>query len=325
MTVLSSHSRSANTAGAHGAGLRSTRSGVLLMVLAVAFSALGVGCSDRAESVGDAEVEPSGLGKEVTMPIAEATTSLVQPGDEPRSPLRPALLEGGTQQVTLSVDHHVEQQINNQAVRDFSPPAVSIPLTAKTDRANVDLTLGPATSSDPGLAEELLKADGSHAGFEITDRGVITALRMQPKPATPDGAWAALEKAFYQAIYQSIAFPADALGEGAVWTVRQQVSDDVPLDQVTTATLTNRDGNLLTIDLNVTQTPKSKVWKMPSNADALDIVDYVMHGAGTITVDLGMPLPVSGTVTIGGHKSYRDPHSGVLLRQSQRTRVQWGE
>nr|WP_084529962.1 hypothetical protein [Nocardia crassostreae] len=297
------------------------------MVLAVALSALGTGCSARSETTADAEgLEPVGIGKvgEVTMPIAAVTTTVVDAGAEPRSPLRPVVAPVTAQQVTLRTDHHIEQQINEQAVRDFSPPAVTIPLTAQSDTNGVDLTLGNVSSPDPALAKALLPADGSQVGFDINELGAITALRLAPKPATSDAARAALEQAFYQAVYQSICFPDAPVGEGAVWTVRQQVSGSVPLEQVTTATLTHREGNLLTIHLNVVQTPKSTVWQLPNEAGQLEIVDYLMHGAGDITVDLGLPLPVSGAVEVGGNQTYRDPQSAVALRQTLRTQVQWG-
>lgn len=293
------------------------------MVLAVALSAMGAGCSDVTETRSEAEIEPPAMDKEVTMPIAAVVTTVVKPGEQPHSLLRRSFAVGNTQQVTLHTVHHIEQQMNDQAPHDFSQPAVTIPLTAQTGRDGVDLTLGNATSSDPRLAEQLQSADGSHAGFEMSDVGAITSLRMAPKRDTPDAASAALEQAFYQAVYQSIAFPVDQVGVGAVWTVHQQVTSGVPLDQVTTATLTKREGDLLTIQLDVTQTPKAKVWSLPSNAGSLDIVDYAMHGTGTITVDLGLPLPVSGSVTVAGRQSYRDPHSEILLHQNISTQVQW--
>ncbi|WP_319942588.1 hypothetical protein [Nocardia aurantia] len=303
-----------------------SRSSALLLVLAVALAGLGAaGCTAGSNAERDAEVEPSGLGKEVTMPISASVATLVEPGAEPRSVLRPAYVTDHTQQVTLRTDHHIEQQLNDQPMRDFSPPAVTIPLTAQVSREGVDLTLGTATSPDPALAQQLQSADGSHAAFAISDVGAITALRLAPKPATPDAARAALEQAFYQAVYQSIAFPPDPVGEGAIWKVRQRVSSGFPLVQVTTATLTRRDGNLLTIQLDVTQKPTSTVWNLPNSAGSLDIVDYLMHGAGTITVDLGLPLPVSGSVRVGGRQVYRDPRTSVALCQDISTQVQWGD
>ncbi|WP_237755166.1 hypothetical protein [Nocardia nova] len=332
MTVLPSHpcasasgSRSAGTPG-RGPTVRAVRSGVLLMVLAVTLSALGVGCGDGTETTSDAEVEPSGFGNEVTMPIAAAVASLVTPGDDPRAPLRPEVPPGTSQQVTLHTEHHVEQQINDKDAGDFSPPAVTIPLTAHTDRGGVDLTLGAATSTDPALAQQLLSADGSHAAFQTSDDGTITWLRLTTTPTTPDGARAALERAFTQAVYHSLAFPAEPVGTGAVWTVHQQVSGDIQpseVNQVTTARLVGRSGDVLTIALDITQTPKSPAWRLPNNAGSLDIVDYSVHGTGTITVDLGLPMPIAGALDIGGHLTYREPRSDVLLRQDIGTRLQW--
>ena len=305
---------------------RAARSGVLVMVLAVGLSAFGVGCADSGQARSDSDsTEPLGMGKEVTVPIPAAITTMVSPGDEPRSPLRPVFSTGTAQQVTLQTSHHIEQQINDQPMRDFSTPSVTIPMTANTSASGVDLTLGSVTSPDPTLAKALTDVDGSHAGFDMSNLGAITALRLEPAPDTSNTARSAVEQAFYQAVYRSIAFPDEPVGEGATWTVRQEVSGGVALDQVTTATLTKREGDRLTIELHVTQTPKSPTWDLPNSAGTLDIQDYVMAGNGTITVDLGLPLPVAGTITVGGHQGYRDPRSASVLQQSIETQVSWTE
>ncbi|QIS10977.1 hypothetical protein F5544_15470 [Nocardia arthritidis] len=305
---------------------RKTRSGVLMIVLALGLSAFGAGCGDGSEARTSSDsTEPLGVGKEVTVPISVAVATVVQPGDEPRELLRPRYPEGTVQQVTLRTDHKISQQINDQPVQDYSTPALTIPMTAKAGADGVDCTLGAVSTPDPSLNKALTAADGSRAGFDMSELGAITALRLAPNPDTSNSARAALEQAFYQAVYQSIAFPDEPLGEGAVWTVRQEVSGGVTLDQVTTATLTKRDGDRLTIELNVTQKPKSAVWNLPNNAGVLDINDYVMQGSGTIIVDLGLPLPISGSITVGGHQSYRDPQSAAVLQQTIDTQVTWNE
>nr|WP_245559892.1 hypothetical protein [Nocardia asiatica] len=305
---------------------RIARSGVLLMVLAVGLSAFGVGCGDGAESLGEPDgTEPLGIGKEVTVPIAAAVATVESAGAEPRSLLRPEYPAGTVQRVTLYTAHHIEQQIDEQPERDFSTPALTIPMTAHTTAEGIDLTLGTVTSPDPTLAKALTKIGGSHAGFDLSDLGAITALRLEPAPDASNTARSALEQAFYQAVYRSIAFPDEPVGEGAVWTVRQEVTGGVLLDQVTTATLSKREGDRLTIELHVTQKPKSPVWNLPNNAGTLDIRDYVMQGTGIITVDLGLPLPVAGSITVGGHQAYRDPNSDSTLRQTIDTQVSWAE
>ncbi|WUD67573.1 hypothetical protein OHA40_05390 [Nocardia sp. NBC_00508] len=305
---------------------RIARSGVLLMVLAVGLSAFGVGCADGAESRRETDgTEPLGIGKEVTVPIPAAVPTIVSAGAEPRSLLRPDYPAGTVQRVTLYTAHHIEQQLDEQPKRDFSTPAVTIPMTAQTTAEGIDLTLGAVTSPDPTLSKALTKIGGSHAGFDLSDLGAITALRLESAPDASNTARAALEQAFYQAVYRSVTFPDQPVGEGAVWTVQQEVTGGVLLDQVTTATLTARDGDRLTIELHVTQKPKSLVWNLPNNAGTLDIRDYVMQGTGTITVDLGLPLPVAGSITVGGHQSYRDPRTASTLRQTIDTQVSWAE
>ncbi|MEV6139770.1 hypothetical protein AB0L63_27740 [Nocardia sp. NPDC051990] len=305
---------------------RIARSGVLLMVLAVGLSAFGIGCSDGAESRVESDgTEPVGIGKEVTVPISAAVATVISAGEEPRSLLRPDYLPGTMQQVTLRTEHHIEQQINDQLPSDFSTPALTIPMTAQTAGDGVELTLGTISTPDPALAKALTAADGSRAGFDMSELGAITALRLAPAPDTSNTARAALEQAFYQAVYRSITFPDQPVGEGAVWTVRQEVDGGVALDQVTTATLTKREGDRLTIELDVTQKPKSPVWSLPNDAGTLDIKDYVMQGSGTITVDLGLPLPVAGSITVGGHQAYRDPRSASMLQQTINTQVTWNE
>lgn len=299
---------------------------MLVVVLALGLSAFGVGCSDdtQTRSASDS-TEPLGIGKEVTVPISAAITTLVQPGAEPREQLRPRYPVGTVQRVTLRTDHRINQQINDQPARDYSSPALTIPMTATTAADGVDLTIGTVTTPDPLLNKALVAADGSRAGLDMSELGAITALRLAPSPDTSNSARAALEQAFYQAVYRSVAFPDEPVGEGAIWRVRQEVTGGVTLDQVTTATLTKREGNRLTIELNVTQKPKSTVWNLPNNAGTLDVQDYVMTGNGTITVDLGLPLPVSGSITVGGHQAYRDQRSAVMLQQTIDTRVTWTE
>lgn len=305
---------------------RVARSGALLVLLAVGLTAFGVGCSDGAESrVESDSTEPLGIGKEVTVPISAAVTTVLSAGSEPRSRLRPSYPVGTVQQVTLRTDHNIQQQINGQPPLELTTPSLTIPITATAGTEDVDLALGEVTTSDPTLAQALTNADGSHLGFEISPLGTITALRLSPSPETSNTARAALEQAFYQAVYRSVAFPDEPVGEGAVWTVRQEVHGGVNLDQVTTVTLTEREGNRLSMDLFVTQTPQNTVWSMPNDAGTLDIEDYVMEGTGTITVDLDMPLPVAGTISVGGHQGYRDPRTQSMLRQTINTQVSWSE
>lgn len=294
------------------------------LAAAAAVAALLAGCSS---SDGDAPSENSATATTsgVSLPVTPVSTELVDPGAEPRGALTPEL--AGEQSVQLTTRSSVTQQIDDQAVQDFSTPELTLPLTARApdsaDDREVNLRIGAATSADQRLTESLAPADGSEAGLTMTDTGAVTALRISPADDAQDSARAAVEQALNQAVYRSISFPEDDLGIGAVWTAKQQVISGLTLNQTTTATLRARDGDRLTVDVRIDQTPESTTLELPDDAGQLAIDSYTMSGTGTLEIDLTKPLPVGGEVTVGGHQQYSDPEGTTVLRQDISDTIRW--
>lgn len=296
----------------------------LMYATALCLTTLVTSCADTsapAASDGDAT---AAAGNEVTVPISAVTTSVIDDGAEPREVLGPRTAPDVSQQITLRTDFRVQQQIDDTPNQDFSSHPLAIPLTATTGADGVSMTLGKITTPDAKLGADLGPSEGSRAGLTIDPSGAVTALRINPAPDAVDDARAAIEQALYQALYQSVVFPREPIGVGAVWTMRQQITGGVSLDQVTTATLVERDGNRLTIGLTVEQTPKAPVWNLPNGAGMLDIDNFMMRGSGQVVVDLALPLPVEGSVTTEGAQDLRDPKTSTRLRQTTNNLVQWG-
>ncbi|MGW4481615.1 hypothetical protein [Rhodococcus triatomae] len=265
--------------------------------------------------------------KETTVPISAVTTSVVDAGAEPRSRMTFAPPPGAPQQVVMTSRSDIFQQIADQPQQNLSTPEVTMPLTAVSSSPDpalsVDLTLGAMTSPDSRLQDSLASSEGSKAGLSIQPNGAITALRITPAAESEDIARSAIEQAFYQAVYRGIAFPDAEIGVGAVWTMQQQVMSGMALRQVTTATLREVAGNRLTVDVSITQEPEARVWHLPADAGTLNIDTFVMSGSGTLVVDLEAPLPVDGSVTVGGEQTYSDPNSTTRLRQATTNTVRW--
>ncbi|KAA0023205.1 hypothetical protein [Spelaeibacter cavernicola] len=297
---------------------------MLVLATALTVATLVAGCADTSDPVTGEGDSTESAGEEVTVPISAVTTSLVDPGNEPREVLGPRVAPDASQQVTLRTDFRVQQQIDDLPNQDFSAPPLAIPLTAALGNEGIGMTLGKVTTPDAALAKDLGPSAGSHAGLTVDPFGAVTALRIRPSAKAVDNARSAIEQALYQAVFLAVAFPKDPVGAGAVWTIRQQITGGVTLDQVTTATLQERDGNRLTIGLDVSQTPKAPVWNLPNGAGMLDIDAYASHGSGKVTLDLSLPLPVDGSVTIGGSQDLRDPKTSTRLRQTTSNLVQWG-
>lgn len=280
----------------------------------------GCGTSDSDEAA-TSDALPSESA--ISLPVTPVTTELVDSGAEPRSVLEyePA----GEQSVVLTTSSTVTQQIDDQAVQDFSTPELALPLTATApdDGDVIELVIGEATSSDQRLTDALAAAEGSEAGLTVTDSGAVTALSISPDANTEDAARAAIEQALNQAVYRSVSFPREDIGVGAVWTSEQQVISGLTLNQTTTATLRERDGERLTIDLQIEQTPESTTLELPDGAGSLAIDAYTMKGTGTLEIDLGEPLPTAGEVTVAGSQQYSDPEGTTVLHQDISDSLRW--
>lgn len=286
----------------------------------VAAAAILTACSSSSDDA-PTDAESGAVTSGVSLPVTPVTTTLVDAGAEPRASLVPAY--DGDQTVSLTTRSTVTQQIDDQAVQDFSTPELTLPLTASTSGDQVALRIGTATSADQRLTDALAPAEGSSAGLTVTDSGAVTALSITPSDATQDSARAAIEQALNQAVYRSISFPDGDVGVGAVWTTAQQVISGVTLNQVTTATLKARDGNRITIDIRIDQTPESTTLELPDDAGSLAIDSYTMTGGGTLELDLTKPLPVAGDVTVGGNQQYSDPGGSTVLRQDISDSLRW--
>ncbi|OZD13242.1 hypothetical protein CH253_21870 [Rhodococcus sp. 06-156-3C] len=291
--------------------------------MAVAATTLLAGCGSSDDEA-SSETDTSATTSSVSLPVTPVTTTLVDPGAEPRTAVTRNI--SGEQSVRLTTRSTVTQQIDDQAVQDFSTPNLTVPLTARASGASgdeVDLTIGVATSADQRLTDQLAAADGSGAGLTVTDGGAVTALSITPADAAQDAARAAIEQALNQAVYRSISFPEEDLGIGAVWTAQQQVISGLTLNQTTTATLRAREGDVLTIDLRIDQTPESTTLELPDDAGQLAIDNYTMSGTGTLRIDLTKPLPVWGEVTVGGSQQYSDTDGTTVLRQDISDTLEW--
>nr|WP_230620892.1 MULTISPECIES: hypothetical protein [unclassified Rhodococcus (in: high G+C Gram-positive bacteria)] len=296
---------------------------IRVLAVAVAATTLLAGCGSSDDEA-SSETDTSATTSSVSLPVTPVTTTLVDPGAEPRTAVTRNI--SGEQSVRLTTRSTVTQQIDDQAVQDFSTPNLTVPLTARASGASgdeVDLTIGVATSADQRLTDQLAAADGSGAGLTVTDGGAVTALSITPADAAQDAARAAIEQALNQAVYRSISFPEEDLGIGAVWTAQQQVISGLTLNQTTTATLRAREGDVLTIDLRIDQTPESTTLELPDDAGQLAIDNYTMSGTGTLRIDLTKPLPVWGEVTVGGSQQYSDTDGTTVLRQDISDTLEW--
>lgn len=251
--------------------------------------------------------------------------AVTTPGAEPRTVLRRTAGSATTQLVALGTTSQVLQMVGTNPQQDLSTPDLTLPLTATLGQDGaVALSLGTPTASAPILTSALAAAVGSSAGLTVQPSGSVEELRITPAGGLDDSARAAIEQALRQAVQLAPVLPSEPVGVGAVWTTTVVVDSlGLQIDQVTTTTLTAVHGSTLTLTQTFTQTPETSTWTLPNEGGTLNVDAYPVTGTGTLTVDTTKPLPIAGSVTLGGGQVFSDPGSGLQLRQNVRSSVTW--
>ena len=111
----------------------------------------------------------------------------------------------------------------------------------------------------------------------------------------PEGFNPDLKNQLEDAISQYVQFPEEAIGTGGAWTVSQEVTENgLQLLQHTTYTLTERTGDILALDMKVTQTPSSDEMALNTLPPGTDATLRTLNssGAGTATMQLDHLLPL---------------------------------
>lgn len=302
------------------AHLNYARPSALLLIATIGLSSVGTGCnrSSDPEAIG----VHTAADIENTLPLSAVSTQLLDAGAGPRERMDVTAPSGAAQQVTLTVHHDMTQQVDDQPPQHFLTPDITIPLTATAGPRRVDLVFGTVTSTDPALTKKLRPISGINAGLVADANGAITDFRLTTNRDTPSDARSAVELGLALAISQTIAFPSEPIGPGAVWMIHRQVAGRIPLEQTTRATLISRDDGVLRIEVGIVQHPKASTVERSKRSASADRGDAI-NGSGVVVVDRRLPLPVSGAVTVDGVRFYRESDSSMQLRQTTATSVTW--
>ena len=304
------------------------RRGLAVLLGAVLIS--GAGCTSSAPTTASETSNPSSSTAAAAIEVPPVSVTLTDPGQEPRSTLGLRLGTAAPQQVTLTTQASIVQQIGEQDSVDLSSPEISVPLTATTTAdstrpaAQVALAVGTPTSPDSILTDSLTKEAGSSAALTVIPNAAVTGLSITANDAALDTARSAVEQALRQAVQLAVALPADPVGVGARWTVSQQLDSlGLPLRQDIATTLTAVDGSRVALAVTLSQTPLANTWSVPGGGGQLSVDSYPMQGTGTVTVDLAAPLPVAGSLTLAGKQVYTSRGDGTVLSQDVTNRVGW--
>ncbi len=225
------------------------------------------------------------------------------------------------QEVRVTVSDGFTQTVQRADAVDPAAPAggdvvsLTLPLTAVSSEApapaeteqpatrRVDLRLGVAESTDLTLLEDLRSAEGFRLGWRADDTGQISTVEFAAPTGATDEGRSYAESALTTLTSLPVVFPEEPVGVGATWSVDSRVTGDANLLQTTTYTLTAIEGDLVDLDVEVSQRPSMgaiPISDVPGAEDAqgqeLRVQSSETTSTGAITVDLTRPLPVDGRI-----------------------------
>lgn len=294
---------------------------VVLVAVLLVTAACGSDHKSAAPVSGCTTDSTSGVQGSALLPVPPAQVTVLNPGADPKSPIAYRPDRAAPQQVTLTAT----SALNSSAGPDgpqSNTTSVTMPLTARAhcvDATDVEMTIGAATSPDAGLNSALKATKDSQAGMAMGPGLAPISLRILPAKSANDAARQAIESSLVGSLQRSVTVPTDVpLGIGAQWRTERTVDSGTQVKQTITATLRARDGDRLTIDFSIDESPLNSVFAIPGSTQTLTIDTYTMAGTGSVVLDLGRGLPVTGNLTISGGRTLSgdDPTNPLIQQMS---------
>lgn len=231
--------------------------------------------------------------------------TVLDPGAEPRRVLAPAFVVGDTTTSDIESSFTTDQRLNDEPVvsselsQSFSVQTTVVEalddghviettvleVSVETNDSRVQRTLEQLFAFLPGVSTyALTAADGSVLRQDVSQMTDFLNASAQN-----------LDLSSIAALVPPL--PAEPVGVGAVWTVETEfVQELLSFRQVTTYTLTDRAGDVVTLDVTIGQ--------VVQNPETLGVglegaeVAYVAAGTGSIEIDLAGPVRINSSTTL---------------------------
>lgn len=276
----------------------------------------------------------------VGLPVDAARVTVVSTGTDPRV-LTYSDVDAG-QSVEVEVAEGFNQLIMRADAVDVQAPAggdvtrLTVPLTGTTSVADeavegerlatrdVEFRVGRPAADNLELTDDIRSAEGFLLGWRAEDGGEVSTVRLAaPKEATDEGR-ALVEQALMKLLSLPVVFPEEAVGEGATWSVDTRVTGESTLLQTATYTITGIDGDCVDLDVSIQQRPALGALEM-EDGQSLNVLNSNTTSEGTLTVDLGSPLPVDGRVSYTTRVIYGGADSDVRVVQDSTTSLAFAD
>jgi hypothetical protein len=242
-------------------------------------------------------------------PLGQATVSLLDPGKEPRRPLRYAftmkperLVLDMKMQMKVSIGAQTAPEVGLPTVRtvlDVTPTRVSkdgdLSYDGQISREEVVPDGDMAEADRAALENQLASIVGMKIHSTVTARGVVTDATMDVPDGTAPQLRRMLESMRDSLRGLSSPLPVEPVGVGAIWRVDVAIKTGFRLEQSSVFTLKAIDGASADFDLKLRETakPQPVVAQVPTSDTHITLESFTGTGTGTMKTYFDRVAPVS--------------------------------
>lgn len=172
---------------------------------------------------------------------------------------------------------------------------------------HIQITFNNVEYDDLEQASEVRTIEGFQLGYYANARGQISVLNLAAPADATDVARTIAEQYLLNIVSSQVVFPEEPVGVGATWTVDTRVSGETSLLQTTEYELLSRDGDTVSLKMNITRRPS--LGAIQNGETSLVVLSANTTTDAEVSIDLSKPLPDSGQIASTTRVVY-GPESG---------------
>lgn len=233
---------------------------------------------------------------------APPVIKVLEPGAEPRAQLRYVVVPGAEQQSILKVDTRISQKVNDDDPRSGRSPQIEFDVRTTIgeptqEALTINLTFDDLRVAEGAGQSELEDALEPLVGFEaaltMTNRGEIIATDAAIPTDLDETTSMLLDQFLQQARALTVPLPEEAVGDGARWSARSEVTvSGITLRQTARYEVTSLTAEGVELSVEITQRASRQTFTDPASGTEVELLSSRGTGDGKSKIAFASALPI---------------------------------
>jgi hypothetical protein len=244
---------------------------------------------------------------------AKTTVKLLDPGAQPRTPLRYKFQANRTEKMVMEMSMAMAMEMGDQKQPETQMPATRMTMTVNSKEVSPEGDLYyefefeqaevlPEPGANPMMVnvmkQQMSSMQGLSGSATVTSRGFIRDVEIKAPPGIDPQVRQSIDQMRQSMDQMSAPLPEEPVGRGARWQVTMPVETSaMKLTQIATYTLSEIQGDKVKFDITIKQSAPPQDINAPGAAPGGKVSLESLKSSGTGTVELQMTnlVPTSNT------------------------------